>query len=508
MTSSRFAVPTERSDVVLIGSGIMSANLGVMLKRLDPRLTIQVFEITENLAQEASNGWNNAGTGHAGICEISYTPTREPDGSVNVARALAIFEQFEHSKQFWSHAVSSGMVGDPTEFIHPVPHMSFVHGTNDVDFLRARHKAMVQHHFFNSMEITDSPSTIGGWAPLIMNGRAPSILAATKMDSGTEVNFGKLARKLLGWLGEQEGCDVATGHRVTSLRQDNHGWQIAVTCLATGEKRTHRADFVFVGAGGGSLRLLQTSGLPEALGLGGFPIGGQWLVCDVPQICALHNAKVYGATPPSAPSLGAPHLDVRRLDGRRQLMFGPFGTWTAKFLKHSGSWRDLPFSVRAGNLSTLIRSAVRNRALVHYLVKQALQSMENRMQALRDYYPSARTVDWKLVEAGIRVQAIKKANRGAVYFGTEVFKAANGSLAALLGASPGASVSVSIALEVIKTCMPHLLASADGHSRMKQMIPTYDEDLKQPGNAQLFKKTSIAAEDILKLTFRHNAVDT
>ncbi len=491
---------SDVSDVILIGSGIMSANLGAMLKRLDPRLTIQVFEVTPGLAQEASDGWNNAGTGHAGICEISYTPTRDADGSVNVVRALAIFEQFEHSRQFWSYAVATGMAGDPTEFIHSIPHITFVHGPNDVNFLRDRHAAMVQHHFFKPMEITLDASVIGEWVPLIMEGRIPASVAATKMESGTEVNFGKLARKLLSWLGEQEGCRVATGHRVNRLRRDGHQWLVTETCLESSEKRTHRARFVFVGAGGGSLPLLQSTGLAEVSGLGGFPIGGQWLVCDDPQICSRHSAKVYGATPPSSPSLGAPHLDTRRLDGRCQLMFGPFGSWTTRFLKQTGRWTDLPFSVRAGNLETLIRSGVRNQSLVRYLVKQALQSMEDRLTALRDYYPMASKDDWRLVEAGIRVQTIKKVDRGAVYFGTEVFQAAHGTLAALLGASPGASVSVSIALEVIKTCLPELLSSAEGRARMKEMLPTFDEDLKQPINAGMFEKTSRQLRENLQLS--------
>lgn len=499
MTSSSSAAPSTHSDVILIGSGIMSANLGAMLKWLDPHLSIRVFEVTDELAQEASNGWNNAGTGHAGICEISYTPSRDADGRVNVGRALEIFEQFEHSKQFWSHAVASGMVGDPAGFIHAVPHIGFVHGTEDVSFLRARHAAMVTHHFFKPMEHTEDPSAIEAWAPLIMEGRGSEPVAATKMDSGTEVNFGELARRLLGWLAAQEDCEISPGHRVTSLHRDGGEWRVAVTNQTSDERMTHGAKFVFVGAGGGSLPLLQTTGLAEVAGLAGFPIGGQWLVCDRPQICNRHSSKVYGATPPSSPSLGAPHLDVRRFNSHRQLMFGPFALWTTRFLKHTGHWTDLPRSVRADNLTTLIRSAVHNRSLVQDLLKFALQNVEDRMVALQDYYPAARTDDWRLVEAGIRVQTIKKADRGAVYFGTEVFHAANGTLAALLGASPGASVSVNIALEVIRTCLPHLLRSAEGHSRMKQMIPTYNEDLKQPCNAGLFEKTSTHATETLQL---------
>lgn len=490
----------EAPDVVLIGSGIMSSTLAVMLKRLDPRLRVQIVEVVAELAREASDGWNNAGTGHAGVCEMSYTPTRDPDGRVPIARALKIFEQFEHSKQFWGAMTAAGAVGEPADFIHAVPHICFVKGTDDVDFLQARHAAMQEHHFFRSMQLTTDPSVIHDWAPLVMEGRAPGPVAAT-MGAGTEVNYGMLARRLCGWLAQQEHCGVATGWKVTRLRRSVGQWRIALRCVASGEVREVCARFVFVGAGGGSLPLLQSTGLAEVAGLGGFPIGGQWLVCDNLAICARHDAKVYGATPPSSPSLGAGHLDVRRLDGRRQLLFGPFASWTTRFLKHSGSWTDLLRSVRLGNFPAMVRSAIHNWSLVRYLVSQGLQTLEHRVQALREYYPNARLEDWRLVQAGIRVQAIKRADRGAVYFSTEVFSPADRSLAALLGASPGASVSVNIALEVIRTCLPQLLASADGRERLRQMIPTFDEDLTQAGNAALFERASCEAAERLRLHF-------
>ena len=488
----------DAPDVLLVGSGIMSSTLAVMLKRLDPRLRVQMIEVAPELAQEASDGWNNAGTGHAGVCEMSYTPNRGPDGRVPIARALRIFEQFEHSKQFWGAIAATGAVGDPTSFIHAVPHLCFVKGADDVDFLQARHAAMKDHPFFRGMQLTTDATVIENWVPLVMKGRARGPVAATVGD-GTEVNFGLLARRLCGWLAQQEHCGVATGSKVTRLRRGDGQWQIESRCVATGEVRKQLAKFVFVGAGGGSLPLLQSTGLSEVAGLGGFPIGGQWLVCDEPAICAQHEAKVYGATPPSSPSLGSGHLDVRRLNGQRQLLFGPFASWTTRFLKHSGGWSDLPRSIRLNNLSSLLRTGVRNWSLVRYLVTQGLQSMEDRMQALREYYPNARSEHWRLVQAGIRVQAIKKADRGAVNFGTEVFSSVDRSLAALLGASPGASVSVSIALEIVQTCLPHLLASAEGQERMRQMIPTFDIDLKQPGNAALFEKNTREASERLQL---------
>ena len=495
------ATHVENPDVVLIGSGIMSSNLGALLKRLDPRLRIQLYEVTDGLAQESSDGWNNAGTGHAGICELSYTPKRETDGSVNVRKVIEIFEQFEHSKQFWSYAVASGMAPEPKDFINPIPHISFVHGSEQVDFLKARHAGMSAHHFFREMEYSTDREKIGSWAPLLLEGRNAVPIAATKMDGGTDVNFGAISRKLLTWLGQQEGCGIASGHRVVGLRKTDTGWEVRAKELATGEVRVNHAKFVFVGAGGGSLPLLQKSGIPEAKGLGGFPIGGQWLICNNPEIVGKHQAKVYGQALDAAPTMAVPHLDTRFLDGKKTLLFGPFAAWTTKFLHKKGSMTDLPFSVRPDNIATLIKIGIHNLDLVRYLVQQGTQSMNARMEVLHVFYPAAQASDWKLIDAGIRVQAIKKTDgeAGIVHYGTEVITDAGRTISALLGASPGASVSVNIVLEVIKKCFPHLLSNPEGHARMKEMIPTYDEDIKLPEKAGRFREVSQRAEEILGL---------
>ncbi len=495
------ATHVENPDVILIGSGIMASNLGAMLKRLDPPLSIQLYEATDGLAQESSDGWNNAGTGHAGICELSYTPKREADGSVNVNKVIEIFEHFEHSKQFWSYAVANGMADEPQKFINPVPHISFVHGPEQVDFLKARHAGMSAHHFFREMEYSTDRATIASWTPLLLEGRDDVPIGATKMDGGTDVNFGEISRKLLGWLRRQEGCGIASGHRVIGLRKISTGWEVRAKELATGQVRVNRAKFVFVGAGGGSLSLLQKSGIPEAKGLGGFPIGGQWLVCDNQEIVKKHEAKVYGQALDAAPTMAVPHLDKRILEGKKTLLFGPFAAWTTKFLHKKGRFTDLPFSVRPDNLGTLINIGIHNLDLVRYLIQQGTQSMQDRMDVLHVFYPAAQAADWKLIDAGIRVQAIKKTDgqAGIVHYGTEVITDADRSISALLGASPGASVSVNIVLEVIKKCFPDLLASPAGHARMKAMIPTFDEDIKLPANAARFREVRQRADEILGL---------
>ncbi len=491
----------ENPDIILIGSGIMSANLGALLKKLDPSLRIQVYEVTDRLAQESSDGWNNAGTGHAGICELSYTPGRESDGSVNVNKVIEIFEQFEYSKQFWAHAVASGMIDRPGEFINPLPHISFLHGEEQVDFLKARHAGMAAHHFFSELEYTTDRDRIASWAPLLLEGRGDVPIAATKMDSGTDVNFGEIARRLMGWLGQQPGCAVAAGHRVTYLTKTGVGWDVSVRHLASNEVHTNRAKFVFIGAGGGSLRLLQKAGIPEAKGLGGFPIGGQWLVCDDPGLVAKHTAKVYGQALDAAPTMAVPHLDTRMLDGKKTLLFGPFAAFTTKFLHRKGSVLDLPGSIRPDNIATLIKIGIHNLELVRYLIQQGTQSMADRMKVLHVFYPAAEAKDWRLIDAGIRVQAIKKTDgeAGIVHYGTEVITDADRSLSALLGASPGASVSVHIVLEVIKKCFPQLLASDEGKARMKAMIPIYDEDIKLPEKAARYREVSEEAERVLGL---------
>ncbi len=500
MTQAQVA-PLMNPHVVLIGSGIMSASVGVLLKCLQPSLQIQVYETTEQLSQESSHGWNNAGTGHAGMCELSYTPNRMPDGSVDIRKALEVFEQFEYSRQFWAFAVTHGILPDPREFVRPVPHLSFVHGPAQVEFLRARYQGMSAHPFFQAMQFTADAGKIHQWAPLLMEGRTQEAVAATRMDGGTDVNFGALARQLMAWLAAQPGCSVLAAHRVTNLTRQGKDWSVHAQNLHT--RATHRstASFVFIGAGGGSLPLLQKTGIPESRGIGGFPIGGQWLVCDNPEIIARHHAKVYGQALGAAPTMAVPHLDTRLLDGKQVLLFGPFAAWTTKFLHGGGSHLDLPRSMRTHNVATLLRIGVTNLDLIRYLRQQGMQSKADRLASLRDFYPQARAEDWRVIDAGIRVQAIKKTDgqAGIVHYGTEVITSQDRSIAALLGASPGASVSASIALDVIRTCLPALVQEDGPHSTVRAIFPTYGVDIKQPEHAATYRNASEEASIALHL---------
>lgn len=492
----------ENPDVILIGSGIMSATLGAVLKELDPSLKIQLYELTEALALEASNGWHNAGTGHAGLCEPSYTPDYGPDGEVVVDKAIEICHQFQHSLQFWGHAVRSGMIDAPHEFVQSVPHLSFVYGQEQVDFLRSRHRQMSRHHFFKAMEYTEDREKIREWAPLILEGRAEDEpVAMTRMLHGTDVNFGTLSAKLIEWLGNQDGCGFASSHRVTDLKKVDGRWQLKIKDLKANRVFSNSAQFVFIGAGGGTLPLLQKANIPEAKGIGGFPIGGQWLISEKPELIEQHHAKVYGMSPGAAPTMAVPHLDTRIIDGKKALLFGPYAAWTTKFLHKKGSLLDLPKSISLDNIASLIKVGLHNIPLVTYLIQQGTQSMKTRMGELQNFFPAADVKDWHLIDAGIRVQAIKKedGDAGIVHFGTEVITDAARSLSALLGASPGASVSTNIILEIVQKCFAETLATPEGHARMQRIIPSYDEDLCEAEMDARQTSLQTAAMEALKL---------
>ena len=476
----------------------MSAALAAMLRLLDPELSITIVEAGPGVARESSAGWHNAGTGHAGICELSYTPCRSADGTIDVRKALVIGERFSHSIQFWAHAVAAGVLPAPSDFIHSVPHVTFVTGHADVEFLRDRHAAMVGHPFFAAAAFSDDARRIERLAPLVMEGRRAGPVAASWLEAGTEIDYGRLAAGLLSWVGGQPGCRLLTERRVVAVRHDGEGWRLDARDQAGG-RHAYNGRFVFLGAGGGTLPLVRSAGIDAARGFAGFPIGGQWLVCDRADLAARHRLKVYGGTPPSAPSLGGPHLDIRRLDGRDALLFGPFASWTTRFLRHHGSRADLPRSIDVANLPTLLATGLRNLGLVRYLVGQGCQRMGDRVAALRAFYPLARAEDWRLVEAGIRVQTLKPADRGRVTYGTEVVAAPDHSLAALLGASPGASVSVSVALDIVRRWLPDRLATAAGRRRMDAMIPTHATDLTRPELARLAAPTLARAAAVLGL---------
>ncbi|WP_451986005.1 malate dehydrogenase (quinone) [Azospirillum endophyticum] len=490
----------ETADVVLIGAGIMSATLGTLLKELEPSLDIVMLETLHDCGQESSQAWNNAGTGHAANCELNYTPQRA-DGSIDISKALEVNTEFDLSRQLWSHLVAKGAIPDPRAFLHPCPHMSFVQGEENVAFLRHRHREMAAHHCYHGMEFSDEPDRIADWAPLITEGRnAGEPIAATRIVSGADVDYGALTHLLVAHLRAQPGFAVHYKHRVAGLARGDGRWLVTVEEVATGRRKAVSARFVFAGAGGGALDILQKSGIPEGHGYGGFPVSGIWLRCDVDAVSGRHHAKVYGKAPHGSPPMSVPHLDTRIVGGKRSLLFGPYAGFSSKFLKH-GSYADLFRSIEPGNILPMLAVARDDWRLSEYLIGQVLQTAGHQFAALQAFYPLAQREDWQQAVAGQRVQIIKpdRQHTGVLEFGTELVASADKSFVALLGASPGASTAAFIAVEVLRTCFDDRLTPDGWLDGLKRIIPTYGIDLRQDATA--CRDIRAATARTLKLEF-------
>jgi len=469
----------QETDVLLIGGGIMSATLGTWLSDLEPDWSITMVERLDALAQESSNGWNNAGTGHAALMELNYTP-RSADGSVSIKKAIEINEAFRISRQFWAHQVKSGVLRDPRSFINTVPHMSLVWGDDNVNFLRTRYKALQQCSLFRGMRYSEDPEQIKQWAPLVMEGRdATQKIAATRTEIGTDVNFGELTRQMIGSLQKKANFDLQLATEVRGLKRNaDQSWSVTLHNLNSGAEQVIKAKFIFIGAGGAALKLLQQSGIPEAADYAGFPVGGQFLVAEDPAVVNHHLAKVYGQATVGAPPMSVPHIDTRIIDGKRVLLFGPFATFSTRFLKNGSLW-DLLRSTNSSNILPMLTVGMTNFSLVKYLVNQVLQNEDDRFDALREYYPLAQKEDWRLWQAGQRVQIIKReAGKGGVLrLGTEVVSDREGTIAALLGASPGASTAAPIMLELMEKVFTERFASEAWQTKLREIIPSFGTEL-------------------------------
>ncbi|HTA61850.1 MAG TPA: malate:quinone oxidoreductase [Bacteroidia bacterium] len=500
----RHHTPTSHPDVILIGAGIMSATLGIMLKELHPSLKIEIYERLDIVAGESSDAWNNAGTGHSAFCELNYTPERE-DGSVDATKAFKIADSFETSKQFWAYLVQKGYVKDPHAFINAIPHMSFVWDEN-VDYLKKRYDLLKDHPLFKGMVYSENKEQLTEWMPLIMKGRNKNQkVAATRMDCGTDINFGELTRLLFKHLETLPDVNLFLNQEVSFLEQRKDGhWEVEMKDLKTHTKKTIETKFLFIGAGGGSLPLLEKTEIPEAKGYGGFPVSGQWLICQNEEIVKQHATKVYGKAEVGAPPMSVPHLDTRVINGKKALLFGPYAGFSTKFLKH-GSLMDLPHSLQVNNLIPIMSVGIHNIPLTKYLIDQVRQSPQDRLEALKKFVPTAKLEDWKLEEAGQRVQIIKKDHDhgGVLEFGTEIVSSADGSIAALLGASPGASTSVSIMLDLLKRCFKDQVNTDEWQSKLKEMIPSYGKSLVT--NSELCEGIREKTSEVLQMNTAEHA---
>lgn len=488
-----------KHDFTLIGAGIMSATLAVLLKQLIPNARITIYERLDKVAAESSDAWNNAGTGHSAFCELNYTPDDE-NGNIDISKALRISEQFEISKQLWAYLIKSGLVETKLPFINDIDHMSFVFGEGNTSFLKNRYNALTAYPMFEDMKYSEEHKEIATWVPLMMGGRnANEKIAATRMPIGTDVNFGAVTRCMISYLETCDGVEIHLGHQVEDIeKRDDGTWEIELTNLKTDEEKTVHSNFVFIGAGGGALKLLEKSDIPEGEGYGGFPVSGQFLKCNNQEVILQHEAKVYGKAEEGAPPMSVPHLDTRMLNGKRSLLFGPYAGFSTKFLKN-GSYLDLPLSLDMHNIYPMLSAGIHNLSLTKYLIEQVVQSPEERFEALAKYYPEARMEDWELITAGQRVQIIKKDKEegGILKFGTEIVSSKDKTLAALLGASPGASTAVSIMLNVLNECFSEEMKTTKWQTKLKEMIPSLGTSLITSGDLCL--KTRAYTTAILKL---------
>lgn len=494
------AAETKKVDVLLVGGGIMSSTLGVWLHELEPNWSMMMVERLDGVAQESSNGWNNAGTGHSALAELNYTPEKS-NGKIDISKAVEINEGFQVTRQFWTYQVKTGVLKNPRSFINSTPHMSFVWGEDNVRYLKKRYEALQASPLFRGMQFSDDYDQISKWVPLMMEGRDRSQkVAATWMPVGTDVNFGEITRQFVGYLQSQPQFTLSLSSEVRDIKRNDDGtWRVSYVNLKSGDRQDVDTKFLFIGAGGGALRLLQASGIPEARDFAAFPVGGSFLVTENPEVVNRHLAKAYGKASVGSPPMSVPHLDTRVIDGKRIILFGPFATFSTKFLKN-GSYMDLFGSTTSHNVMPMLHVGVDEFPLVQYLAGQLMLSDEDRFNALKEYFPLAKKEDWRLWQAGQRVQIIQRdeAKGGILKLGTQIVRSKDGTIAGLLGASPGASTAAPIMLGVLETVFKDKLATPAWQQKVRQMIPTYG--IKLNDNPAKVYEEWVATAEALQLS--------
>jgi len=478
----------------------MSATLWVFLKLLEPDLQIHIFERSDAVWYESSDALNNAGTGHSALCELNYTPL--VNGEIDTTKADAIVEKFEQSKQFWASLVQQWFFPHGNDFINRVPHMSLVFG-DDVEFLKKRREAMSKNPLFSGTEFTTDVQKLTERFPLMMKWRdTDQAVAGTRNELWTDVNFGQLTRDMFDYLNEDPHVHIHLHQEIIDLHQkDKNHRELTIKDYAWAGNNTRKmsAWFVFLWSGWMAIPLLAKSWIEGGKKYWGFPVDGQRLICNNPEIVNQHHGKVYGKAWVWAPPMSVPHLDTRVIDGRRSLLFGPYAWFTTKFLK-KGNRYDLFASLHLKNIIPMMQVGLKNRPLTKYLIWQIVQSKDDRLNALREYYPEAKAEDRYREHAGKRVQIIKDDEEQwwVLQFWTEVVVSQDKSLAALLWASPWASTSVSIILELLWSSFPEQMKSQKRINTIKTLIPSYGTQLRD--DKELAEKIRKNSHEILWLS--------
>ena len=363
-----------------------------------------------------------------------------------------------------------------------MPHHSWVYGEDNVSYLEKRYQAMKEHFMFDSIEFTKEISQMEKWFPLLTRNRdKDEVMAASRIERGTEVNYGALTEQLFKILEEEYDTPVYCNKEVLDVDPDgNLDWSVKVKDKHTSHVQHLEGRHIFIGAGGGSLLLLQKAHIKGKEGYGGFPISGAWLVCKNPEIIKQHHAKVYSKAGIGDPPMSVPHLDTRYINGKQELLFGPFAGFSPKFLK-KGSKFDLFKSIKYKNLHSMWGVFWHNLPLTKYLIKQVSMSFDDRMNALRHFIKDAKNEDWEILVAGQRVQTIKKdvAEGGVLEFGTEIVRCKSGQITCLLGASPGASTSVSVMLDVLEHSFPDVTDTENAKRLLKEMVPFWNNEVSE-----------------------------
>ncbi|NMT64961.1 malate:quinone oxidoreductase [Marinobacter orientalis] len=458
-------------NVIIIGAGIMGTTFATLAKEMVPDLDITILERLDGPGEGNSSAFWNAGTGHEANCELNYTPVDEE--VISVEKALKIHAQFNVAKQFWAYLIEKGAIKDPTTFINQTKHCTIV-SEPAIQELKLRFKEMSAHHFFEHMRYSEDFDEIKSWIPYTMEERPRhEKMAATVIETGTDVNFGALTEQMAEYAVNDLGVRIEYGTHVRRVHRSPTGRWV-IEAVSKGVPVQHKADVLFVGAGGGAFPLLKRSHLPFRSRFAGFPVGGRFLQAQISEEQArYYTAKTYGKAKVGAPPMSVPHLDLRVVDGKHYLLFGPFASFKP-VLERGRGFFDYLTSIRLHDIPGLLNVALEHFPLVKYLVSESFKGEKSMFEELDSFAPGlSKKFDWKPIAAGQRVQIIKD---GDLQMGTEIVVSKDKTYGTLLGASPGASVSPEVMLRCLEQLLPSIFSKEEARKKKQEMFPEDDLD--------------------------------